>query len=328
MNEFERRVRAGLPEGLLSEGISTLQVNLGRTCNLACSHCHLECSPLRREQMPEAVMTELLALAGRSAFGLIDITGGAPELHPRFRFFLEALSSQGHRLQVRTNLTTLLEPSMAGMILLLRDRRVAVVGSLPCYLSENVAAQRGEGVYEQSIAAIRLLNGAGFGVDGGAALILVYNPGDASLPPSQPELEQTFREELNGRFGISFSRLIVLANMPLGRFRRRLEAEGGLDEYFKTLREAFNPETLPHLMCRHQISVDWDGTLYDCDFNLALSRAINHGAPRRIGAFDPALLDRRPIVTGLHCFGCTAGAGSSCSGALAAGPRDSRKAGS
>ena len=320
MNEFDVSVKAVLPEGLLSQGISTLQVNLGRTCNLACSHCHLECSPLRREQMPEAVMTDLLSMTGRSAFGLIDITGGAPELHPRFRFFLEELSSQGHRLQVRTNLTTLLAPSMAKMILFLRARRVAVVGSLPCYLKENVAAQRGEGVYEKSIAAIRLLNRAGFGVDKGVTLTLVYNPGGASLPPSQPELECAFREELRSRFGISFSSLIVLANMPLGRFRRRLEAEGDLDAYFKTLREAFNPATLPHLMCRHQISVDWDGTLYDCDFNLALSRAINHGAPRRIEAFDPALLDRRRIMTGLHCFGCTAGAGSSCSGALAAGP--------
>ena len=319
MNEFDMTVRSVLPEGLISEGISTLQVNLGRTCNLACNHCHLECSPLRQEQMPEDVMTDLLALTGRSPFRLIDITGGAPELHPRFRFFLEELSSQGHHLQVRTNLTTLLAPSMAEMILLLRARRVAMVGSLPCYLKENVAAQRGEGVYEKSVAAIRLLNGAGFGVEGGVALVLVYNPGDASLPPSQPELERIYRGELKSRFGISFSRLIVLANMPLGRFRRRLEAEGELDAYLKTLREAFNPATLPNLMCRRQISVDWDGTLYDCDFNLALSRAVNHGAPRRIEAFDPAQLDKRAIVTGLHCFGCTAGSGSSCSGALAAG---------
>jgi radical SAM/Cys-rich protein len=320
MNEFDMTVGVVLPEGLLSEGISTLQVNLGRTCNLACNHCHLECSPQRHEQMPEAVMKDLLSLTGRSAFRLIDITGGAPELHPRFRFFLEELSSQGHHLQVRTNLTTLLAPSMEEMIPLLRARRVAMVGSLPCYLKENVTAQRGEGVYEKSIAAIRLLNKAGFGVDGGVTLTLVYNPGDASLPPSQPELERVYREELKSRFGLSFSRLIVLANMPLGRFRRRLEAEGKLDAYLRTLREAFNPATLPHLMCRHQISVDWDGTLYDCDFNVALSRAVNHGAPRRIEAFDPAWLDNRPIMTGLHCFGCTAGSGSSCSGALAAGP--------
>lgn len=319
MNEFDMTVKAILPEGLLSEGISTLQINLGRTCNLACNHCHLECSPLRHEQMSETVMMDLLSLTGRGTFQLIDITGGAPELHPRFRFLLEELSSRGHNLQVRTNLTTLLAPSMEEMIPLLRARRVAVVGSLPCYLEENVTAQRGEGVYEKSIEAIRLLNANGYGISEELALTLVYNPGDASLPPSQPELERVYREELKNRFGLSFNRLIVLANMPLGRFRRRLEAEGELDTYLKTLREAFNPATLPHLMCRRQICVDWDGTLYDCDFNLALSRAVNHGAPRRIEAFDHARLDKRPIVTGLHCFVCTAGSGSSCSGALAAG---------
>ena len=317
MNGFDRTIAALLPGGLRSESINTLQVNLGRTCNLTCTHCHLECSPLRHEQMPETVMAALLSLTGRMPFQLIDITGGAPELHPRFRLFVEELCEQGHSVQVRTNLTTLPESSLREMAPRLKARRVALVASLPCYLEENVAAQRGEGVYQRAITAIRLLNENGYGVDEGLALTLVYNPGDAFLPPSQPELERTYREELHSRFGISFTRLIVLTNMPLGRFRRRLEAEGELKNYLKTLREAFNPSTLPHLMCRHQISVDWDGTLYDCDFNLALGSAVNHGAPRRIEAFDPALLDKRRIVTGLHGFGCTAGAGSSCSGTLA-----------
>jgi radical SAM/Cys-rich protein len=319
MNRFDRTIAALLPGGLRSESISTLQVNLGRTCNLTCSHCHLECSPLRHEQMPEPVMAELLALTGATPFRLIDITGGAPELHPGFRHLLKELCSQGHAIQIRTNLTTLPEPSLREMIPLLKVRRVALVGSLPCYLEENVTAQRGEGVYQRAIAAIRLLNQNGYGIDEGLVLTLVYNPGDAFLPPSQQELERTYREELRSRFGLSFTRLIVLTNMPLGRFRRRLKREGGLESYLKTLREAFNPSTLPHLMCRHQISVDWDGTLYDCDFNLAIGRAVNHGAPRRLEAFDPVLLGKRRIVTGLHCFGCTAGAGSSCSGALAAG---------
>jgi radical SAM/Cys-rich protein len=319
MNGFDRTIGALLPGGLRSEAIDTLQVNLGRTCNLTCSHCHLECSPLRHERMPDAVMTDLLSLTGRTPFRLIDITGGAPELHPRFRPFLEELCLQGHPVQVRTNLTTLPESSLREMIPLLRTRRVALVGSLPCYLEENVAAQRGEGVYQRAIAAIRLLNENGYGIEEELALTLVYNPADAFLPPSQGELEKIYREELGSRFGLSFSRLIVLTNMPLGRFRRRLETEGKLENYLKTLREAFNPSTLPHLMCRHQISVDWDGTLYDCDFNLALGRAVNHGAPRRIEAFDPAFLGKRLITTGLHCFGCTAGAGSSCSGTLAAG---------
>jgi radical SAM/Cys-rich protein len=317
MNEFDGAIAALLPGGLWSESIDTLQVNLGRTCNLACTHCHLECSPLRRERMPEAVIADLLSLTGRMPFRLIDITGGAPELHPQFRPLLEALCAQGQSVQVRTNLTTLPEPSLREMVPRFRARRVALVGSLPCYLEENVAAQRGAGVYQRAIAAIRLLNENGYGIDEELALTLVYNPSDAFLPPSQPALEQIYREELRTRFGLSFTHLIVLTNMPLGRFRRRLEAEGELDNYLKNLRGAFNPATLPHLMCRHQISVDWDGTLYDCDFNLAVGWAVNHGAPRRIEAFDPALLDKRRIATGLHCFGCTAGAGSSCSGTLA-----------
>ncbi len=320
MNEFEMMVNAVLPEGLLSEGISTLQVNLGRTCNLACNHCHLECSPLRQEQMSDAVMTDLLALTARMPFQLIDITGGAPELHPRFRHLLEELCTQGHAVQVRTNLTNLSEPPLREMIPLLSARRVALVGSLPCYLEENVIAQRGEGVYQKAIAAIRLLNENGYGgSDEQLVLTLVYNPGAAFLPPPQRELEGIYREELRSRFGLSFTRLIALTNMPLGRFRRCLEAEGELENYLKTLREAFNPATLPQLMCLHQISVDWDGTLYDCDFNLALGKAVNHGAPRRLAAFDAALLEKRRIVTGLHCFGCTAGAGSSCSGTLSDG---------
>ncbi|MHB8769522.1 MAG: arsenosugar biosynthesis radical SAM (seleno)protein ArsS [Syntrophales bacterium] len=319
MNGFDRAIAALLPAGLRSESIGTLQVNLGRTCNLACGHCHLECSPLRREQMPAAVMNDLIALTRRTPFRLIDITGGAPELHPRFRLFVKALCAHGCALQVRTNLTTFSGPSFAEIVSLLRAHRVALVGSLPCYLEENVDAQRGEGVYQKAIAALRMLNASGYGIDGELPLTLVYNPGDAFLPPSQPQLERLYREELRSRFGLSFTRLIVLTNMPLGRFRRRLEATGELHEYRRTLREAFNPSTLPHLMCRHQVSVDWDGTLYDCDFNLALGKAVNHGAPSRLDAFDPALLDKRRIVTGLHCFGCTAGAGSSCSGALAGG---------
>jgi radical SAM/Cys-rich protein len=319
MNEFDGAIAALLPGGLRSESIDTLQVNLGRTCNLTCTHCHLECSPLRQERMPEAVIADLLSLTGRMPFRLIDITGGAPELHPQFSHLLEALCAQGQSDQVRTNLTTLPEPSLREMVPRFRAGGVALVGSLPCYLEENVAAQRGAGVYQRAIAAIRLLNENGYGIDEELALTLVYNPGDAFLPPSQPALEQIYREELRTRFGLSFTRLIVLTNMPLGRFRRRLEAEGELKSYLKILRGAFNPLTLPHLMCRHQISVDWDGNLYDCDFNLAIGRTVNHGAPKRIETFDPALLDKRRIVTGLHCFGCTAGAGSSCSGTLASG---------
>ncbi len=318
MNEFELRIHDILKDGLISAEISTLQINLGRICNLACSHCHLECSPGRSEQMPEGVMANILRLVEDRDFRRVEITGGSPELHPRFRFFVEALYTRGHAVQVRTNLTTLSEPPLSELINLFRSWGVSLVGSLPCYLPENVDAQRGRGVHARSIAAMRLLNRAGYGLEGGPILNLVYNPGGPFLPPHQSELEEIYREELKSRYGVSFSHLLVLTNMPLGRFRQQLEKDGQLDAYQKILREAFNPATLPQLMCRHQISIDWDGTVYDCDFNLALAMPVNHGAPPRIDGFDHRQLIHRRIMTGNHCFGCTAGAGSSCSGVLAA----------
>jgi radical SAM/Cys-rich protein len=317
MNEFELRISDTFAEGLMSEEIRTLQINLGRTCNLACAHCHLECSPGRSEQMPESVMEGVLSLAGNGSFRRIEITGGSPELHPRFHSFVETLCARGQAVWVRTNLTTLSEPPLSDLINLFRACGVSLVGSLPCYLSENVDAQRGRGVHARSIAAMRLLNRAGFGLAGGPILDLVYNPGGTSLPPQQSELEEIYREELKKRYGVSFSHLLVLTNMPLGRFRQQLEKDGQLGAYQEALCEAFNPATLPHLMCRHQISVDWDGTVYDCDFNLALAMPVNHGTPSRIESFDHRNLVHRRIVTGNHCFGCTAGAGSSCSGVLA-----------
>ncbi len=317
MNEFARQIGEILPEGLRSLDIGVLQINLGRTCNLACRHCHLECSPQRSEMMPDGVMADILAMTSGRIFRRIDLTGGSPELHPRFRYLLQALCSQQHGLQVRTNLTSLLEPSACELIDLFKSCGVALVGSLPCYLQENVDAQRGAGVHRRSIAALRLLNQAGYGVEEGLILNLVYNPAGPYLPPGQAELEGAYREELRRRYGIFFHKLLTLTNLPLGRFHRQLEQEGKLAAYLTTLREAFNPATLPHLMCRHQLSIDWDGTVYDCDFNLAMGMPVNHEAPHRIAAFDGEKLAQRRIMTGNHCFGCTAGAGSSCSGALA-----------
>jgi radical SAM/Cys-rich protein len=267
--------------------------------------------------MPDTVMENVIALAEGGCFRRVEITGGSPELHPRFRRFVETLCARGHAVRVRTNLTTLLEPSLTGLIGLFKACGVSLAGSLPCYLPESVDAWRGPGVHARSIAALRLLNRAGYGCEEGLILDLVYNPGSPSLPPRQAELEGIYREELKTRYGVSFSHLFVLTNMPLGRFRKQLEKNGELDAYQKTLREAFNPATIPHLMCRHQISIDWDGTLYDCDFNLALGMPVNHGAPAQIGGFDYTQLVHRRIRTGNHCFGCTAGAGSSCAGVLA-----------
>ncbi len=317
MNEFDLRIRNCLPEGLNATEIKTLQINLGRACNLACGHCHLECSPNRSEHMPGNLMQEILVLIQRNRFELIDITGGSPELHPRFRHFLEALGAIKSAVQVRTNLTTLLEPWCRELIGLFERQGVSLVGSLPCFLAENVDAQRGHGVHARSIAALRLLNQAGYGLEEGLTLNLVYNPGGCFLPPRQSALEATYREELKNRYGVFFNRLLVLTNMPLGRFRQQLVVAGRLDAYMLMLQNAFNPDTLPGLMCRHQLSIDWDGTVYDCDFNLAIGLPVNHNAPNRISAFDSRKLAGRSIMTGDHCFGCTAGSGSSCAGELA-----------
>jgi radical SAM/Cys-rich protein len=317
MNEFDYKIRETLPEGLRSEDIRILQINLGRYCNLSCKHCHLECSPFRREIMPKAVMAEIITSLGEKPFDLIDITGGSPELHPHFRFFVNALRAKGHRVQVRTNLINLIEPSLSDLIPFLSTLRVSLVGSLPCYLKENVDAQRGDGVYGKAIAAIRRLNRVGYGHEEGLLLHLAFNPGGSALPPSQSELEEDYREELGRKLNLHFNRLIVLTNMPVGRYREKLDRDGEMETYMKVLKDAFNPSTLPHLMCRHQVSIDWDGTLYDCDFNLALGMAVNHGSPNHLRGIKLDQLTHRAVMTGPHCFGCTAGSGSSCSGALA-----------
>jgi radical SAM/Cys-rich protein len=316
MNDFERAIQAFLGQGLYSAGIDVLQVNLGLRCNQHCGHCHVMASPHRTEMMAWPTMEEILRAAERFSFGLVDLTGGAPELNPSFRRFVQALSEAGLRVQVRTNLTILLEPGMEDMVIFFRNHNIQLVASLPCYLEENVSVQRGEGVYRRSVEAIRLLNEAGYGREEGLTLNLVYNPIGAFLPPQQSLLEGDYRRELQARFGLEFNRLLTMTNMPLGRFRKKLLREKQEQEYLTLLRESFNPGTLEGLMCRHQISIGWDGTLYDCDFNLALGYSVNHDAPSHIRSFEPERLRGRRIVTGEHCFGCTAGAGSSCGGAL------------
>jgi radical SAM/Cys-rich protein len=247
---------------------------------------------------------------------LVDVTGGAPELHPDFREFVEALREAHLPVQVRTNLTVLLEPGMGDLPGFLAGHGVRLVASLPCYLEENVCAQRGEGVHEGSIKVIHRLNEEGYGVRPELQLDLVYNPRGPSLPPSQSELEEDYRRELGDGFGIVFSSLLTITNMPLGRFRAELRRQNGEERYRRLLMDAFNADTVDGLMCRHQVSVGWDGTLYDCDFNLALGWPVDHGVPGHISRFASEALSTRRIVTGEHCFGCTAGYGSSCAGAL------------
>jgi len=320
MDSFEQSCTATLGQPICAEELRTLQVNLGLRCNQSCAHCHLDASPDRAEAMDWPTMEQVVRAVHDCGCRLVDVTGGAPELNPHFRRFIERLRSDGCAVQVRTNLTVLLEPGMQDLPKFLSIHEVHLVASMPCYTEENVRAQRGAGVYERSVAALRRLNALGYGVDDRRVLNLVYNPGGPFLPGAQADLEADYRRELDARFGIRFTHLLTITNMPLGRFREALRRDGQEEEYLRLLREAFNPQTLDGLMCRRQLNVRWDGTLYDCDFNLALGCPVNHGAPSHLRQFDGGALARRRIMTGDHCFGCTAGSGSSCGGALVAKP--------
>jgi len=317
MNQFEKMAAQGNGDGLYADGVRIMQVSVGLRCNQSCAHCHLAASPLSEEMMAWPVMEKVLEIARSAEPRTVDITGGAPELNPDLKRFIRALRAMGIQVQVRTNLTALLEPGNEDLIEFFRAHKVDLAGSMPCYLEENVRAQRGEGVYQKSVEAIRRLNSAGYGVHPELRLNLVYNPGDACLPADQAGLEDAYKSELKKRFQITFTHLLTITNMPLGRFGKRLEKESRLEKYVKLLADSFNPETVQDLMCRHQISIGWDGTLYDCDFNLALNMVMNHGAPDHIDKWNLEEVAGRRIVTGTHCFGCTAGRGSSCAGALA-----------
>ncbi|MDA1196008.1 MAG: arsenosugar biosynthesis radical SAM protein ArsS [Planctomycetota bacterium] len=321
-NAFDRAVYAECGVPLESESLRTVQLNIGLTCNLACLHCHVVSGPKRTEQMSRSTLEQVLRLAQDAGAELIDITGGAPEMNPDFRWFVTAARARGHGVMVRTNLTILLEAGYTDLPEFFHEHGVHLVASLPCYLPENVDRQRGRNVHENSMAAIRRLNALGYGADPGLPLDLVYNPVGAHLPPAQAGLERDYRRVLLGDYGIVFTRLIAITNMAIGRFVRDLDRQGKAEDYLELLRASFNPSTVPGLMCRHQIHVSYDGTLHDCDFNYALDLACTHqtadGARvrRSVVDADVATLRRRKIETGEHCFGCTAGAGSSCGGAI------------
>jgi radical SAM/Cys-rich protein len=261
-------------------------------------------------------MLAVLSAAEHLHCTLIDITGGAPEMNPNFRKFVTAARKAGFDAQVRTNLSVLTEPEQTDLPQFFKTNRIRLVGSMPCYLEENVRAQRGPAVYEKSIEAMRKLNAIGYGVDPALQLNLVYNPGGAFLPPNQQSLESDYRRELNEQWGIRFSNLLTIANVPIGRFRSALQKQGTEAEYIHILRSAFNPNILNNLMCRHQISVGYDGTVYDCDFNLALHLPVKNSPKPNIADLDFKTLRGREIVTGDHCLACSAGDGSSCAGAL------------
>jgi radical SAM/Cys-rich protein len=313
-NEFEQRVFDVTHQPLTCLDLRTIQINLGFTCNQTCEHCHVDASPARTEQMSCATMQTILSVTGKLPPLLIDITGGAPELHPHLEKFLRNLVQQHHRVQLRTNLTILLDPPYQHLPKLYKELGIELVASLPCYLEEEVRLQRGVGVFEKSIKALQLLNKIGYGTTQTLPLTLVFNPLEPVLPPEQKTLENEYRTYLAEHFNIRFTRLITLTNMPIGRFLNVLQ--GRKPQYIRMLKESFNPETLSSLMCRHQINIGWDGALYDCDFNLGVGLPVTTGVPCDIKHFDESALSTRKIATATHCFGCTAGHGSSCGGAL------------
>lgn len=301
---------------LRRRAVRTLQVNLGYRCNQTCFHCHVNAGPNRRENMTHETVDELLALLRRSRIETLDLTGGAPEMNPHFREIVAAARGLGIHVVDRCNLTILEEPDYAGTAEFLRDHQVEVVASLPCYSSENVDAQRGDGVFEASIAALRRLNALGYGqADSPLALTLVYNPLGASLPPAQDTLEAAYREHLGDEFGIVFTRLFTIANMPINRFAKDLRKQGQLGAYMELLRDAHREANLDGVMCRDTLSVDWRGEIYDCDFNQMLHLPAA-GRRRHIRDLTLDSLSGEDIAVADHCFGCTAGQGSSCGGAL------------
>lgn len=313
MNEFDRKV--GGP--ITANGIDILQVNVGLKCNQACTHCHLECSPARTESMSWETMERILDLAGRIKPRQVDITGGAPELNEHLKPFILELLKIGVPVQVRTNLSAMEEPGLTDYPEFFAEHSIGLVASLPCYLEENVNAVRGGECFAKSLAALRRLNELGYGTQDGLTIDLVFNPGAGpNLPPSQAMLQQAYTKEMKERYGIVFNRLLTIANVPIGRYMEGLIEQGEDGQYLELLSDSFNPATVDGLMCRHQVNIGWDGRMYDCDFNQALGLPVNHGAPDRIEDFDFDQLVNRQVVTGRHCLACTAGAGSSCGGAL------------
>ncbi len=312
--DFEAQLAARGHEPLRRGPVRTLQLNIGRRCNLACHHCHVESGPKRTEMMDRRGAERVLELLATSqGVETLDITGGAPEMNEHFRFVVEGARALERRVIDRCNLTIFYEPGQADTPEFLAEQGVEVVASLPCYTKENVDEQRGRGVFDGSIEALRWLNRLGYGHKGSALrLTLVYNPLGAFLPPPQKELEERFRTELRDLFGIEFHDLVAITNMPIKRFAHDLERSGQHSEYMSLLVNHFNPATLTGLMCRNLISVGYDGRIYDCDFNQMLELPTPGPEHSIWDLEDLSQLEGRPIATASHCFGCTAGAGSSC----------------
>ncbi|MBK5259042.1 MAG: arsenosugar biosynthesis radical SAM protein ArsS [Thermoanaerobaculia bacterium] len=313
---------------LAPSALEIFQINLGKLCNMTCGHCHVDAGPDRTDAMMSREIVEAcLAALDRTSVHTVDLTGGAPELHPDFRWLVEEARRRGKHVIDRCNLSILLLPRFAGLADWLGERGVEIVASLPHYRKRNTDAQRGDGAYDKSIEALRLLNRAGYGTgDPRRVLTLMSNPAGAFLSGGQAAMEKEWREALVREWGVTFDRLFALNNMPISRFLDWLVESENLEPYMDRLARSFNPAAIDGLMCRNMVSVSWDGRLFDCDFNQMLDLdALPDGAAMRIEEFEPAIWQRRRIVTRPHCFGCTAGAGSSCGGATAGAGADGNR---
>jgi radical SAM/Cys-rich protein len=316
ISSFEESIRGHVAGGLRSLGLTTLQINLGKVCNQTCSHCHVDAGPDRRESMTRDTAEDVIAFLRRSNVQTLDITGGAPEMNPNFVWLVQQATAMGLKVIDRCNLTILLAPGFTHLPDFLAQHGVEVVASLPCYLEDNCDAQRGSGVFAKSIQAIRRLNELGYGGEAAELLLnLVYNPVGTGLPPNQKELEQAYRVQLWDRYAIRFNHLYTITNMPISRYLDDLLRRGELEKYMEKLVRHFNPQTLDGLMCRTLVSVDWQGNVFDCDFNQMLDMPIV-GPQTHISKLTEADLVNRLVKTANHCFGCTAGSGSSCTGTI------------
>ncbi|CAB5094411.1 Uncharacterized protein DUF1284, possibly iron-sulphur binding [Olavius algarvensis associated proteobacterium Delta 3] len=314
-NDFATALKEAAPELLSFDELKTLQVNLGDRCNLSCRHCHVNAGPNGEKVMSREIMDRVLAVLGKHPGLTLDITGGSPEMNPNFKYLIDSARPTVDRLMVRSNICVLLEPGYEWIPQWYADQGIILIGSLPCYTAENVARQRGPGVFEKSVTALQMLNRLGYGKE--LELNLVYNPGADFLPVHQRKLEADYKRELYEKYGITFSNLFTITNVPIGRFGEKLKKQGRLDAYIDLLRGNLNMTAASNIMCRTLISVDYEGLLYNCDFNQALGLPIldTEFKPVRIENIE-SVTNGHPIITASHCFSCTAGAGSSCIGAL------------
>jgi radical SAM/Cys-rich protein len=318
MESFAHRAHLN-GSGLTRRAVDVLQVNLGKTCNQACTHCHVEAGPTRKEMMSRQTVDAVLHFLSRAAIPALDITGGAPELNPHFDYLVESAARLGRHITDRCNLTVIYEPGKDYLLDFFKRHKVELVCSLPCYQQENVDRQRGKGTFDLSIRALQALNQIGYGhANSDLLLNLVYNPVAPHLPPPQEKLEQEYRTKLGSDFGIVFNHLYCLTNVPITRYAMHLKLRGEYESYAKLLADNFNAATLDQVMCRTLVSVGWDGSVYDCDFNQMLNLPIRDAGDQafNIGSLDLEQLFSRTITMGDHCYACTAGCGSSCGGSL------------